>query len=126
MILSLHHAQITVPRGTEDLARQFYCGLLGLPEIEKPESLKPRGGFWMQAGDRQVHVGTEDGVDRAVSKAHLAYEVSDIEHWRRRLTEQGVKVLEGIPVPGMARFEFRDPFGNRIEFLQRVAGTAVG
>jgi catechol 2,3-dioxygenase-like lactoylglutathione lyase family enzyme len=63
-ILGLHHAQITIPKGSEEEARQFYCQLLGLPEIEKPESLKGRGGFWLQVGDRQVHVGTEDGEDR--------------------------------------------------------------
>ena len=31
-----------------------------LPEVEKPAALKPRGGFWLKAGDRQIHVGTED------------------------------------------------------------------
>ncbi len=45
MILSLHHVQITIPKDTEVAARTFYCDLLGLPEIEKPESLKNRGGF---------------------------------------------------------------------------------
>ncbi|MEW9032680.1 MAG: glyoxalase, partial [Planifilum fimeticola] len=62
-IVGLHHAQITIPRGAEEQAREFYCGVLGLNEIEKPASLRARGGFWLQVGDREVHVGTEDGVD---------------------------------------------------------------
>src|SRR5204862_211338 len=69
----LHHAQITIPDGAEEDGRQFYCGLLGLPEIDKPASLAGRGGFWLQVGDTQVHVGTEAGVDRLATKAHLAY-----------------------------------------------------
>ena len=30
----------------------------------------------------------------------------------------GVDLIEGIPIPGYDRFEFRDPFGNRVEFIQ--------
>jgi hypothetical protein len=30
------------------------------------------------------------------------------------------RAIEGIPVPGFDRFEFRDPFGNRVELLQRL------
>ncbi len=119
-ILRLHHAQITIPRGTEEQARQFYCGLLGLPEIEKPDSLKARGGFWLQVGQQQVHVGTEDGVDKQASKAHLAYQVDDVQTWRNSLEEHGFAILDGIPIPGFDRIEFRDPFGNRIEFIQQL------
>lgn len=121
-IIGLHHAQITVPAGAEDAARRFYCGVLGLAEAQKPESLAGRGGFWLQAGDRQVHVGTEDGANRAATKAHLAYEVTNLGAWRRRLAEEGIGVLEGVPIPGFDRFEFRDPFGNRIELIQALAG----
>jgi catechol 2,3-dioxygenase-like lactoylglutathione lyase family enzyme len=119
-IVGLHHAQITIPRGDEELGRQFYCGLLGMPEIEKPDSLKGRGGFWLQVGDRQVHVGTEDGVERKKTKAHLAYQVTDLEVWRARLQARGIEILEGVPIPGYARFEIRDPFGNRLEFIQAL------
>ncbi len=117
-IVRLHHAQITIPCGAEEQGREFYCTFLGLPEIEKPEALRKRGGFWLQIGDRQVHVGTEDGVERAATKAHLAYEVTDLEARRERLQERGIAILEGEPIPGYTRFEIRDPFGNRVEFIQ--------
>src|SRR2546423_8058703 len=104
-ILRLNHAQITIPPDAEEPARQFYCGLLGLPETPKPESLHGRGGFWLQVGDQQVHVGTEDRVDRTATKAHLAYEVDDVEYWRTQLERYGCKVLDSIPLPGFARFE---------------------
>ena len=120
-IIRLHHVQITIPRGTEKQGREFYCDLLGLPEIEKPEVLRGRGGFWLQVGDRQVHVGTEENVQREVTKAHIAYEVDDIAAWRTRLEGHGVSILEAAPLPGHERFEIRDPFGNRVEFTQVMA-----
>jgi catechol 2,3-dioxygenase-like lactoylglutathione lyase family enzyme len=116
-ILGLHHAQITIPRGAEEQGRQFYCRLLQLPEIPKPASLQDRGGFWLQVGNRQLHVGTEDGVERKATKAHLAYKVNDLATWRQRLQENNIQILDGIAIPGFVRCEFRDPFGNRIEFI---------
>ena len=118
MITRLHHAQITVSEGGEDAARAFYCGVLGLLEVQKPDSLAGRGGFWVGVGDQQVHIGTEVGIDRAATKAHLAYEVQDLEHWRRQLQQVGIIAVESVPMPGFTRFEFRDPFGNRIELIQ--------
>lgn len=116
----VHHAQITIPKNAEDAAREFYCNFLGLPEVEKPESLKGRGGFWLQVGASQVHIGTEDGVEREKTKAHIAYQVGDLNGWRQKLQANNIKILEGVSIPGYDRFEFRDPFGNRIEFLQKI------
>jgi catechol 2,3-dioxygenase-like lactoylglutathione lyase family enzyme len=115
----IHHVQITIPSGQEDQGRAFYCGVLGLPEIPKPDSLKGRGGFWLQAGDVQLHVGTEDGVDRTRTKAHVAFQVTDLSEALEALRKVGIEPLDSVPIPGMDRFEFRDPFGNRVEFLQR-------
>ena len=118
MLLQIHHAQITVPMGAEADARGFYCEFLGLKEIARPEILRGRGGFWVGLGEQQIHIGYEDGIDRLKTKAHLAYLVSDLGYWRERLEYREIDVLDGIPIPGYDRIEFRDPFGNRIEFLQ--------
>lgn len=119
-IQRLHHSQISIPKGSEDKAREFYCSFLGLIEVPKPESLKGRGGFWILLGDTQIHFGAEDGVDRSATRAHLAYQVSNLSEWKSHITQRGIEILDGIPIPGYDRFEFRDPFGNRIEFLQRL------
>ena len=118
MILKVHHAQITIPKDTDETAREFYCGLLGLREIPKPEALQGRGGFWLDLDGFQIHVGTENDVDRTKSKAHIAYQVEDLASWREKLQDRNVKIIEGIPIPNFRRFEFRDPFGNRVEFLE--------
>jgi len=119
-ILKVQHAQITIPVGAEDDAREFYCEFLGLNEAVKPESLQGRGGFWLEIAAFQVHVGMEDDFDRTKTKAHIAYEVENLDGWRENLSARGVKILEGVEIPHFRRFEFRDPFGNRIEFLEEL------
>lgn len=120
MILRVHHAQITIFVGAETEAREFYCDFLGLREITKPESLQGRGGFWLETNGFPIHVGTENDFDRTKTKAHIAYLVEDLNVWRGRLEKRGVKILDGVPIPDYNRFEFRDPFGNRVEFLQAI------
>lgn len=120
MIIGIHHAQITIPKGKEKEARDFYCGVLGLKETPKPQSLQGRGGLWLQVGDKQVHIGTEDGVDRTPSKSHVAYAVSDLAHWRKVMESNDLAVISGEPIPGHDRFELRDPFGNRVELIQKL------
>jgi catechol 2,3-dioxygenase-like lactoylglutathione lyase family enzyme len=120
VVSTIHHVQITIPRGLEAEAQRFYCQFLGLPEVRKPESLAGRGGLWCQAGDLQLHIGVEDGVDRSATKSHIAYAVCGLDAWRSKLAAAGIEILDGIPIPGYARFEFRDPFGNRVEFIERT------
>jgi catechol 2,3-dioxygenase-like lactoylglutathione lyase family enzyme len=115
-----HHVQITVPKGSEPAARAFYFDVLGLREIAKPAPLQGRGGFWVDGGGVQVHIGTEDGVDRRATKAHVAYEVADLAPWRAKLESLGLAILESVEIPGYDRFEFRDPFGNRVELIQSL------
>jgi catechol 2,3-dioxygenase-like lactoylglutathione lyase family enzyme len=117
-IRRIHHVQITVPKGQEPAAREFYCNFLGLTEIGKPDSLKSKGGFWIQIADQQIHIGTEEGVNRNVTKAHAAYEVDDVFAWRKKLEDHGIKTLDSDAIPGYDRFEFRDPFGNRVELIR--------
>jgi len=119
-IVGLHHVQISIPVGAEEAARAFYCGALGLTEIEKPKALAGRGGLWLAAGALSVHLGVEDGVDRAATRAHLAYEVTSLPAWHSRLSDAGIELLRSVPLPGYERFEFRDPFGNRVELIESV------
>ena len=114
---------VTIPNGKEDEAREFYCGVLRLVEIAKPDSLKGRGGLWLKVGDQQLHIGTEDGVDRMATKAHIAYEVDDLDAWQKRIEREGITIGDSVSIPGYIRFEIRDPFGNRVELIQAVEET---
>ena len=114
----LDHVQICVPRGAEDAARDFYGNLLGLEEIEKPEPLKSHGGLWFKIADIQLHIGVEETPVH--SKRHPAFEVENLGEIKEYLQGNGVRVRDEVPVPGASRFSFFDPFGNRIEFLERT------
>jgi catechol 2,3-dioxygenase-like lactoylglutathione lyase family enzyme len=116
-IKRLDHVQICIPPGEEERAREFYARVLGLEEIEKPDALKPRGGLWFQIADIQLHIGVEEAQGK--SKRHPAFEVEDLEGIREYLRGQSVEIRDEIPVPGLSRFSFFDPFGNRIEFMEK-------
>ena len=119
-IKRIDHVQLCIPRGAEDRAREFYAGLLGLEEIEKPEPLKPRGGMWFRVADVQLHIGVEDALGK--SKRHPAFEVEDAAGVRHFLEANGVATQDEIGVEGLTRFSFFDPFDNRIEFLEKTNG----
>lgn len=116
-ILRLDHLQVCIPIGMEEKAREFYTGILGLEEIEKPDSLKPNGGLWYNAGDIQIHIGVEEAENN--SKRHPAFQIDNFEEVKKYLEEKGVKIKEETPIPGVKRFSFLDPFNNRIEFLSK-------
>lgn len=118
MIRRVHHIQITIPPNCEDQARDFYCRLLELQEIPKPEVLAGRGGIWLRLRDFEVHLGVESDPPGGRSKGHIAYEVENLETWRAELTAAGVQFMEDTPLPKWHRIKFRDPFGNLIELLE--------
>ena len=117
-IKRLDHIQVCIPIGKEDEARKFYTGILGFQEIPKPAVLIPNGGLWYQVADIQFHIGTENELNK--SKRHPAFEVEDLLASRKYLEQNRIPIKEEIQIPGQIRFTFLDPFGNRIEFLQKV------
>jgi catechol 2,3-dioxygenase-like lactoylglutathione lyase family enzyme len=119
MIVGVNHAQVNVSPHSLDAAREFYIGFLGLHEIERPKTFTSPG-IWMNAGTFEFHIGTEEGVDREKTRAHLAFEVSDVNHWRQKVESRGWEITDQPKIPNYDRFHFRDPFGNNIELIQRT------
>ncbi len=117
----LHHVQLAMPPGAEETAVAFYAGVLGIPEVPKPDHLAIRGGCWFENGPARIHLGVEEGF-RPARKAHPALLVGDLGELCRRLLEAGVDVMSDEPLPGYDRIYVEDPFGNRIELLQAHDG----
>jgi catechol 2,3-dioxygenase-like lactoylglutathione lyase family enzyme len=113
--MRLTHVNVTMPKGSEDAARAFYVGLLGLTEIPKPEELRVRGGVWFDADGLEVHLSIEEERGGRDVYRHFGLEGSDIDALRARLEAAGVPTEDGRTAP-WRRFFARDPFGNRIEF----------
>ncbi len=114
----LNHIQICIPHGEEDKGREFYCGILGLKEIEKPKRMKANGGFWVEIADVQIHIGTEDM--NGISKRHPAFEVEDLDAVKSYLIKEKISVVEQQSVNELNRFSFFDYWDNRIELMQCV------
>ena len=93
----LHHVQLAIPAGSEDLARRFYGDLLGMMELEKPAALADV---------------------RPARKAHPGVLVAGIDHLADHLSDAGVSVEWDHHFPGHRRSYAHDPYGNRLEFLE--------
>ena len=116
-IKKIDHIQLAAPKGGEDAAREFFGGILGLIEVEKPAELKKRGGAWFEFGTFQLHIGVEEPFSPA-KKAHPALVVENIEELKGHLHEKGVTFTEDDLLPGANRIHLHDPFGNRLEILE--------
>jgi catechol 2,3-dioxygenase-like lactoylglutathione lyase family enzyme len=116
-IVGIEHVQLAMPPGREVEARAFYSGLLGIPEVPKPAELARRGGAWFEDGAVKIHLGVEADFHPA-RKAHPALLVHGLEALVERLREAGVEVLEDA-LAGHFRVYVNDPFGNRIELMER-------
>ena len=121
-----HHVSLTI--SDLDSSRDFYGGLLGLPEIERPEM--GIRGTWYQAGAVQLHlIERPAGMDADTSTGngspianHIAFEIEDYEATKARLEGAGLEVLGLGEVAG--QMFVTDPHGNTVEFI--APGGQVG
>jgi catechol 2,3-dioxygenase-like lactoylglutathione lyase family enzyme len=113
----IDHIQLAAPKGCEEAAREFFSGVLGLIEVEKPAELKKRGGVWFEFGTFQLHIGVEEPFSPA-KKAHPAFVVENIEGLKGHLREKDILFTADAALPGAYRIHVHDPFGNRLEFLE--------
>ncbi|RIX50624.1 glyoxalase [Paenibacillus nanensis] len=117
----IDHVQLAAPEGCEEKARQFYGELLGWAELEKPETLRGRGGVWFSCGNHQVHIGVQASFAPAL-KAHPGFAVRGLSALKERLIRHGMQVIDDElrAEEGCRRFFTNDPFGNRLEFLEHM------
>jgi len=116
----LDHVQLAMPAGGEEQARAFYDGLLGIPEVPKPSNLAARGGCWFERGALKIHLGV-DVAFVAARKAHPAFLIDGLDELVEILSEAGYPVSEDEPLEGYKRCYVSDPFGNRIELMERLS-----
>ncbi len=122
-VLCLDHVQLAMPAGGEPVAREFYQGALGIPEIPKPAQLAKRGGCWFERDDLKIHLGVEAEF-RPARKAHPALLVEDLRALTTGLKRLGYAVRDDEPLEGYHRIYVDDPFGNRIELLEPDYGSS--
>jgi glyoxylase I family protein len=120
LVETLHHVSLVVT----DLAaaKQFYSGVLGLPELPRPAF--DFDGAWYALGDRQLHLivhppsRTLRGTRQVDARdGHFAVRVIDYEATLAHLKASGIPVRESrVNVTPWAQIHVTDPDGNVIEF----------
>lgn len=119
-ILSIDHVQLAMPIGEEDLARAFYIGVLGFTEVPKPPELAKRGGAWFEAHPVKIHLGVEPDFHPAL-KTHPAFLVDDLDAMIGRVEQAHYQTdTTQPPLDGYKRAHVFDPFGNRIELMEKL------
>jgi catechol 2,3-dioxygenase-like lactoylglutathione lyase family enzyme len=117
-ILSIDHVQIAIPMAGEDRARAFYSSILGFTEIEKPPQMAERKSIWFVAGAVNLHLGIE--VDFTPAKrAHPAFVVQGLDAILAACERAGITTKPDTSFNGFRRVHVFDPFGNRLELMER-------
>ena len=123
-ILSIDHVQIAMPVGDEEQARAFYVGVLGFTEIPKPEELAKRGGVWFLSQNVQLHLGVEADFRPARKARHQlggVRRLGDLDELIAKVKDAGYKTdTSQPPLEGYQRAHVFDPFGNRIELMEKL------
>ncbi len=124
VIVGIDHVQLAMPPGGEAEAEAFYAGVLGIPRVPKPTPLAARGGCWFERDGLRVHLGVEKDF-RPAAKAHPALAVHGLAELVSRLRRAGYAVRAGDGIAGMDQAYVHDPFGNRIELIERLDALAL-
>lgn len=119
-VRAIDHVQLAMPPNQEELARTFYSGVLGLPELPKPENLRERGGVWFGHDGLRVHLGVEKEF-RPARKAHPAFLVEGLQALIARCRNAGYEVVDDELLEGYDRIYVYDGFGNRLELMEPKA-----
>ena len=117
-VLALHHVSVIVADTTRALA--FYCDVLGLETVDRPDLGYP--GAWLQAGAQQIHLlqlpnpdSSENRPEHGGRDRHLALLVDDLEAIEQRLVSRSMFFTRSKS--GRKALFCRDYDGNAVELI---------
>lgn len=119
-VLRLQHTSIPMPADGREAARSFFGNVLGMKEALPPSTLDRNRLVWFQAGadGHEIHLFVDEELSRKSSALHICLQVDDIEAFRARMTEHGIKIEETQAIHNRPRFFVHDPFDNLVEITQ--------
>ena len=89
-----------------------------MKKCRAPPHLAVRGGVWFEQGNLKIHLGVEKDF-RPAKKAHPALLVKGLDKLVEKCTSAGYDVVSDEPLEGYNRVYVSDPFGNRIELMEK-------
>jgi catechol 2,3-dioxygenase-like lactoylglutathione lyase family enzyme len=117
-MFEIDHIQISIPAGRLDEALKFYVDTLRFTRIAKPAELSQEGA-WLVQGGVNLHLGEEPHF-ATDGRAHPAFQVGDIDSLMDACERAGYRVRWDQGPSGYKRGSAFDPFGNRVELMQRT------
>src|SRR6266568_851997 len=121
----IHHVQLACPPGSEPVLREFYGGVLGLDELDKPPGLAARGGCWFRGHGIELHLGVEEDF-RPARKAHPGVLVAGLDAWAARLRDAGYPVRFDDEFPACAASTARTRTGTGSSSWSRWPRREIG
>lgn len=132
--LRIKHTGITVSNLETSL--EFYCGVLGLEQTFYKERSEAWIGELVGYPGAKLKIAYAGGIElleyvypfatphnpgtAAPGAAHVCFEVSDVDHWVKKLQDRlvGYAIIPDGPNEGAKAAYFRDPDGFTLEFFQ--------
>jgi catechol 2,3-dioxygenase-like lactoylglutathione lyase family enzyme len=108
--MRIHHVALRVADCTR--AAEFYCALLGLPEMRRFAGEDGARAVWVRAGDGVIMLERSlkgAGVEKGSGHV-LVFAVNDLTAWETRLQEAGVAIDDRTAYT----LYVRDPDGHRV------------
>jgi len=115
----------TIPVTDMQVARDFYVGALGF-EV-RFENGDPVGFVILGRDDAELHLTVQrDARPAKHNVAHML--VEGVEALHETVRGHGCRIVKGMRDQdyGLRAFVFEDPFGNRIDVGERMAGVKSG
>ena len=117
-VLKIDHVQVAIPRGKVAEALLFYEGVLQFVRVSKPAELD-QSGAWLVQGPVNLHLGEETEF-AAARRAHPALLVDNFDQLLESAERGGHPLRIDNGPAGFKRASVFDPFGNRIELMQKL------
>jgi catechol 2,3-dioxygenase-like lactoylglutathione lyase family enzyme len=116
--LKIDHFQVAIPVGKLPEALEFYVDVLFFERIEKPAELD-QSGAWLTSGPVNLHLGEEIDFQPA-RRAHPALLVDNFAEILSAAKVGNHPARIDTGPNGYLRASVFDPFGNRIEVMQKI------
>ena len=114
-VYAIDHVQLAMPAGGEERARAFYGGVLGLEEERNRRTWPCRAASGSRRGRSDPSGVEADFRPRRIPRLL----VRDLAGLVDRCDGAGYPAVVDEPIEGAERVYVSDPFGNRIELIER-------
>ena len=119
--LALHHVSVIVANTNKSL--EFYCGILGLKQVTRPEL--PYPGAWLQLGPQQIHLLELENPDPTKGRPehggrdrHFALTTPSITPIKEALDHENIRY--SMSKSGRSALFCRDRDGNTVEIIEQI------